>query len=319
MLATEVKRGVEERLHAAAYESFEFRRQAHYWRTQHGRVCERERALKEKFQEVEAKLRDCEKKLRVSQGVIAALKARLKQVLSMLFGRKSEKSEPEKKKPSGGGDEKDDGEGSRKRRRGKQRGTKGYGRRRREELPTETVFHPLPEDHKHCPGCGTAFIILPTTEDSEEIDVRIEVVRILHKREMAKPACSCGLVPGIVTAPVPPKLIPKGMFTVGFWAHIIVEKYLLQRPLSRVILQLAIWGLVDPRNGKPGLSQGTLTEGLHRIWELFEPLYQRVLAETRAASHWHMDETRLSPPLVPSIGPRSAKAVLEKSLKGSGF
>jgi len=289
----ERERALEERLHALEQELVETRRQSHYWRVQHGRVCERERVLKERFRDLETKLRDCEKKLRSSQGVIAALKTKLKQLASMLFGRKSEKSRPEKnKKPSGGNDEKNDGEGSEKRRRGKQRGAKGYGRRRREELPTETVHHPLPENQKHCPGCGTAFIILANTEDSEEIDVRIEVVRILHKREMAKPACSCGLVPGIVTAAVPPKLIPKGMFTVGFWAYIIVEKFLLQRPLSRVILQLALWGLVDPRNGKPGLSQGTLTAGLKRIGELFEPLYQRILAETHGASHWHMDETR---------------------------
>jgi len=287
----ERERALGERLRPAEQGRFEFRRQAHYWKVQHERACERERSWKERFRDSEAKLRDCEKELRSKQSVIAALKAKLKQLASMLFGRKSEKSKPEKK-PSGGDEEKDGGEGSGKRRRGKQGGAKGYGRRRRDELPTEIVNHTLPEDQKHCPECGTAFIILPNTEDSEEIDVRIEVVRILHKREMAKPGCSCGFVPGIVTAPVPPKLIPKGMFTVGFWSHIIVEKFLLQRPLSRVILQLALWGLVDPRNGKPGLSQGTLTAGLKRIGELVEPLYLRILAETHGASHWHMDETR---------------------------
>jgi transposase len=291
MPATEVKREVEERLHGSKQELVDWRRKAHYREAMHSRSSARERALEERIQELEAKVREYEEQHRSDQGVIAALKAKLKQLAGMLFGRKSEKSKPEEK-PSGGEDEKDKGDGSGKRRRGKQRGARGFGRRRREELKTEIVYHTLSEDQKHCPGCGTAFTILASTEDSEEIDVRIEVVRILHKREMAKPACSCGLVPGIVTAAVPPKLIPKGMFTVGFWAYIIVEKVLLQRPLSRVILQLALWGLVDPRNGKPGLSQGTLTAGLKRIGELVEPLYQRILAETHGASHWHMDETR---------------------------
>jgi transposase len=294
MLATEATTELEvvhETVCVPKRELVELRLQAHYWRAQHGRSCERERTLEQTLEERDARIREHERKERLAARLIAALKAKIKQLASMLFGRKSEKSKPELK-PSGKDGKKEDGKGSRKRRRGKQRGAKGHGRRRREELPTETVYHPLSEDQKHCPGCGTAFIILAQTEDSEEIDVRIEVLRIVHKREMAKPACSCSLVPGIVTAAVPPKLIPKGMFTVGFWAHIVVEKFLLQRPLSRVILQLAFWGLVDPRSGKPGLSQGTLTGGLKRIGELLQPLYQRIVAESRRASHWHMDETR---------------------------
>ena len=298
MFTTEAKKDLEATRRAIECELFDARREAQFYRAMHGRSCERERALKERIRQLEARLRQCEKELQESRGVIAALKARLKQVLSMLFGRKSEKGKREKKPPESSkeGAEKDGGQasGAGKRRRGKQPGAKGYGRRRREELPTETVFHPLPEDQKHCPECGKSFFILPGTEDSEEIDVRIEVVRILHKREMAKPACSCGVVPGIVAAAVPPKLIPKGMFTVRFWAYVVVEKFLLQRPLSRVILQLATWGLVDPRNGNPGLSQGTLTAGLKRIGELVQPLFQLILGDARAANHWHMDETRWS-------------------------
>ncbi len=294
MLVREARPGTEalgEMVCVPRLELVDLRMRANYWEAQHARACERERKLRQELQERDARIREYERKERLAERVIAALKAKVRQLAQMLFGRKSEKSRPEGK-PSGEEGERDEGRGSRKRRRGKQPGAKGHGRRRREELPTQIVYHPLPEEQKHCPGCGTAFIILPQTEDSEEIDVRVTVVRIVHKREMAKPACSCGLVPGIVTAAVPPKLIPNGMFTVGFWAHIVVEKFLLQRPLSRVILQLAFWGLVDPRSGKPGLSQGTSTGGLKRIGELLEPLYGRIVAETRRAGHWHMDETR---------------------------
>lgn len=275
-------------------ELVDLRREAHTWRSLHARAREREQRAEQRCDELLAENRELKKQLRRSDHVIEALKTKVKQYAGMLFGRKSEKRKPEEDPPETKGKQ---AKGGRKRprskrRRGKQPGSKGFGRRRRSELPTETIYHPLPEDQKACPDCGAPFDVLPQTEDSEEIDVRVEVRRIVHKREIAKPACSCRRLPGLVTAPRPPKLIPKGMFTVDFWAYVVVEKFLLQRPLSRVILQLAFWGLVDPASGKPGVSQGTLTGGLKRIWPLLQPLYDRILEQVRKANHWHMDETR---------------------------
>ena len=146
-LTTEVKRDLEERLVAIERELIELRMQAHYWRALHGRACERERVLMERVRELEGRLRECQKELKESQGVVAALKARLKQLLCMVFGRKSEKGSRRKQPPeaSGADGEEDDGEALATKRRGKKRGAKGYGRRRREELPTETDYHPLPD------------------------------------------------------------------------------------------------------------------------------------------------------------------------------
>jgi transposase len=291
METAEAKREGKEGLSATERELVELRQQAHYWKSLHGRAVERERRLRQRLEELEAKVREYEKHLKESTDVIDALKAKVKQLAAMLFAPKSEKAPKEDPSDKTGDDTEHEGGGSRKRRRGKNPGDEGHGRRKREELPTEIVIHELTEDH--CPGCGTPYIILPKTEDSEEIDVRIWLGRIIHRRVMAKPACSCGVVPGMITAPVPPKLIPKGLFTIGFWVYIILEKFFLQRPLSRVLKQLALHGLVDPRDdSKPGVSQGTLTGGLKRIWGLVQPLYQKILAETRAANHWHMDETR---------------------------
>jgi len=39
------------------------------------------------------------------------------------------------------------------------------------------------------------------------------------------------------------------------------------------------------------ISQGTITGGLKRIGEVLQPLYARILERSRAAKHWHMDET----------------------------
>jgi transposase len=87
-----------------------------------------------------------------------------------------------------------------------------------------------------------------------------------------------------VTAPPPPKLIPKGLFSIGFWVRLLLEKFLFQRPLYRIRQVLELEGL--------SVSQGTLTGGLKRLGELLQPLYAKILEQSRAANHWHMDETR---------------------------
>jgi transposase len=74
------------------------------------------------------------------------------------------------------------------------------------------------------------------------------------------------------------------MFSAGFWARILLEKFLFQRPLYRIRQALAVEGLP--------VSQGTLTGGLQRIAGLLQPLYVQILQRNRSAKHWHMDETR---------------------------
>jgi transposase len=88
----------------------------------------------------------------------------------------------------------------------------------------------------------------------------------------------------MVTAPAPPKLIPKGMFSVGFWVEVLLEKFLFAKPLYRIRQSLTLEGLT--------ISQGTLTGGLKRIGELLQPLYAHILERNRCAEHWPMDETR---------------------------
>jgi transposase len=92
------------------------------------------------------------------------------------------------------------------------------------------------------------------------------------------------VLPGIVTAPVVPKVIRKGLFSTGFWVQVLLEKYLFQRPLYRIGQRLSLEGL--------SVSSGTLTGGLQRLGVLIQPLYGRILEHSRSASHWQMDETR---------------------------
>ena len=146
------------------------------------------------------------------------------------------------------------------------------------------MLHELGQDNCCCPKCGKPFSVFPCTEDSEQIEWDVILRRRIDKRVRYIPTCNCHAVPGIVTAPPPPKLIPKSMFATSFWIRLIMEKFLFQRPLYRVRKVLALEGL--------SVSQGTLTGGLRRIGELLQPVYTLILEHNRQAKHWKMDETR---------------------------
>jgi transposase len=261
--------------------------QANYWQAQHRRAVQREAAWRERAREFERVVREQVVAIRDLTGQIEALKAKLALLSRQVFGRKSERTEDVCQELS---DSEVEGASSVEvgaapgRKRGKQPGAKGYGRRRRTNLPVVEVAHDLPEPQKRCPICGKPFVVFPGTEDSEELDWEVHVVRRVHRRARYLRSCSCQGGGGIVTAAAPAKLIPKGMFSVGFWVRLLMDKFLFQRPLHRVLQMLALEGL--------DVSQGTLTGGLRRIGELVEPVYASILERNRGGSHWHMDETR---------------------------
>jgi transposase len=170
-----------------------------------------------------------------------------------------------------------------KRPRGKQPGTKGFGRKVRDELPVQEVCQDVALAKKCCQECGLKKELLPFTEDSEEIHYSYSVVRVKHKRLKYRKVCKCISEPAVVTAPVPDKLIPKGLFSTEFWAHVLLEKFLLQRPISRVCMSLSLHGL--------DVSEGTVASGLKQLTKLFAPLYNAIRAQMRVAKRWQMDET----------------------------
>ena len=282
----------------------ELRQQAHYWRALHGRAVDREQQWKAQAGQWESQFRQQAKdhqsqagqwaaqvgqqakQLEAQAGQIEALKARVIWLEQQVFGRKSEASvdvaTEEVAPPCDGPSEETLPEG--RRRRGQQRGAKGHGRKRRVDLPTEEIEHPLPVEKQHCPQCGRPLEAIASSEDSEEIHWEVRVIRRVHKRRRYRPSCRCGVLAGIITAPVVAKVIRKGGFSTGFWVQVLLEKFLFQRPLYRVRQRLALEGL--------SVSQGTLTGGLQRLGELLQPLYTRILEHSRSAVHWQMDETR---------------------------
>lgn len=278
--------------------------QINYWKAQHTKSIERERVLKAKVQELttticsqNVQIKDLSQqfdktihgqniqieKLNRQIEELNALNVWLKQ---RVFGRQTEQSKDLEKNNTYRNDSSSSfaNTSKEKRPRGQQKGSPGHGRKHRKNLPSIEISHDLKEHEKYCPICGLPFNLFPTTQDSEDIDYEIRLVRRIHKRKCYSPTCHCGVVPGIVAAPPPDKLIPKGMFSVDFWVHILAEKFLSQRPMSRILQSLALEGL--------NISQGTITGGLEKIKDMVYPLYTRILEKSRTANHWHMDETR---------------------------
>ena len=88
----------------------------------------------------------------------------------------------------------------------------------------------------------------------------------------------------MVTAPPPPKLIPKSNLGITLWVLLLVRKFQFFQPLQRILAELENCGL--------NLAAGTVTDGLQKLVPLFEPLYKDLCDYNRSEEHWHADETR---------------------------
>ena len=241
-----------------AAENVELRQQARYWESMFKRAREREERL---------------------QGEIEQQKARIKELERQLFGRKSEKGRSRPRGASGS----DKARGSQGK-RGQRPGQPGPGRRDTSQLRAKDEIRELCEQECQCPLCGLPYEEDGSlgTEDSEliEIEVRAHKRRIHRKRY--RPKCQCPL-PKIITAPGPPKLIPKGRYGISLWVHILLDKFCFLRPTNRLLGDLRTYG-VD-------LSLGTVTGGLKKLVPAFEPIMDEIIRKNLEERQWHADET----------------------------
>jgi transposase len=225
----------------------------------HRRALEREAQLQAEIQRLEALLR-----LREQQ----------------LFGRKTETAAATDP-PS---PDRVHAEAPPRRPRGQQRGRPGPPRRDYSHLPAVPEDHPIPPDQCLCSRCGQPFADFAGTEDSEILEIDVRAHRRVIRRRRYRPTCSCGAHPGIVTAPPPPRLIPKSILGVSIWVTILLDKYLFYRPTYRLLEDWATLGL--------DLSLGTVTDGLKHLVPLVEPVYQALVKHSQGQTLWHADETR---------------------------
>src|SRR5262245_59246634 len=201
-------------------EAIALRQQAHFYQAMHQRACQREVLLKGRIAELEGLLR-----LREQQ----------------LFGRKAERAATRPTPLNDGRPPPDP-----PRPRGQQPDRPSPPRRRYAHLPAVPEDCDLADDQKSCPHCGQPFAAFPGTEDGEILEVAVRAYRRVYRRRRYRPTCRCDGLPGIITAPPPPKLIPKSHLGVSIWVEALLDKFAFGRPTQRLLEDLRGRGLDLP-------------------------------------------------------------------------
>jgi len=224
------------------------------------RATDREQLLKQEIQQLNARIRYLEKRL---------------------YGRKSEKHTSKAKSNSSTASSSD---GQPKRSRGHQPGSPGHGRRDYNHLPVKEELFGL--DEAVCPYCGCPYQedTFLGTEDSELIEVEVHAYRRKVRRKKYKKSCQCQGIPGIITAPGPGKLIDKGKLGISVWVTLLLEKYLYQRPINRLLESF--------KDIEFDASPGIIGDGLKKLPPLFEPVLKEIIKKNQTERHLHADETR---------------------------
>jgi len=290
------------------------RQAAHYYRAQHGRAAQREQQWKQRALAGEKIIASLLVLVGWYGQQIEALQRQLAWLKKQLFGRKTEATPANALAGSAEGASPASASGAAAeatagaepvaagaavptpRRRGQRPGAPGPKRRRRGRLPEETTHHTLSEAERTCPICGQVRPETGLTEESEEVEWEVRLVRRRHVRHRYGPSCDCPCGRGLRTAPKPAKLIPKGLFAVSFWVQVLLKKFEFQQPLHRTVRELRAQGLE--------VSPGTLTGGLHKLKDLLVPLAGQFVLRSREGGHWQMDETRWPMFCLPEGKPR---------------
>lgn len=241
-------------------ENAELRCEVGYWKSMHARAVERTTKL---------------------QAELDQAKAEIRQLKAERFGKQSEKQSATDR--SNDLDDPQD-RAKPKNKRGQQPGRPAPRRRDYSHLPAREELIDLPEDAKVCDCCGKPLADLGYRDDSEQIEIETVVYRRVVRRKRYRRTCDCAGRQRTVTAPLPPKLLPKSIYGTSVWMHLLLEKFHLQRPTHRTIEQLRLLGL--------SLASGTITDGLKRIEPLFTPLYEAILAHHVQSAYFQADETR---------------------------
>jgi transposase len=246
-----------------------------YWRAEASRLAAENAELRAENDVQRGRIADLE-------GQVAALAEKVAALARLAFGTSSEKQASAGKRPADGagdGGQPDAGTG---RRRGQQPGSPGHPRRDYSHLPTTEEVHDVAEDERVCPRCAAPYA--PFGEETcEQIDWAVTLTRTVHRRPSYRRTCRCP-VRGVLVAPPPIKPIGKGRFTAGFLARLLVEKFVLGRPVHRIVAALAFEGL--------DLAEGTLAGVFAALAGLLAPLAAAMAARNARAAHLHADETR---------------------------
>ncbi len=236
-------------------EHIELKWNGNYWKRQHEHLKKQNEELKQALELAHAKIRDLEQRL---------------------YGKKSEKGTTRRDTPA-------DDRSASCRSRGQQKGSQGHGRTPRPDLPVVEEERDVAAEDKECCICGKAYGLLAQTEDSRIIEVQVKAHVRLIRRKMYTQACECDGVPGLITAPPAPRLMPKSAAGISIWAEVLLNKFLFSRAMYNLCTDYSYRGLP--------LAPGTLTGGLKRMTPLFNPLIAQLVEKQLTEALFHNDET----------------------------
>ena len=256
----------------------------------HTRAVGRDQARRKRYQAQVVSLKAAETKRCVAlQAQIDTLTAKVRDLKQRLYGAKSERHKGSEKRCPQGNQHDPQAQAEtapapelQRRARGQQRGAKGHGRTLHPHLPAQHETIEL--DNPACTQCHLPFTRGFGSEDAEVVEIEVRAYRRVIHRTRYQAACQCKCHPGIITAPRPPQLIPRGKFGVSAWVEVLLDKFAYGRPSHRLLQDLAGHGL--------NMSAGTLAGGLQTIAPVFTPITDAFIAKVRSEHHWHADETR---------------------------
>ncbi len=223
------------------------------WQSLHQRSILREIKLKQAIKEKEGQIRD--------------LKNRV-------FGKKNEKK-------SAGQDEGKSKTDPSKRPRGQQLGSKGHGRTKRPDLPEQEEEINFLQD-PICPNCSKPYVS-DESKEAEIIEVEVKAYTRKIIRQCVKKGCSCKGVPATVTAPMPPKVIPKSPYGISIMEAVLLTKFHYCQPTNRLLNQYKELGLP--------ISPGTIAGNLKKLKDLFQPVYDALYNHQMTEDRFHNDES----------------------------
>lgn len=150
------------------------------------------------------------------------------------------------------------------------------------DLPRVEKIVPCTPEQCLCPGCGERRAIIGH-EESEQLDVEPAkyFVRVTKREKRACGQCKAGRV---VAAPLPPRIIEKGLASDAIVIDTLVHKYCDHVPLYR---QSAIL----ERDAGVEVSRATLDDWVLSVGELLVPLAGAMGGELLSESYIQADET----------------------------
>ena len=173
-------------------------------------------------------------------------------------------------------------------------------------LPRTVVRHELPESERVCAHDGHTLVEIGA-EVSERLDIIPEQVRVLQHQRI-KYACPC-CDQGLLVAPVPARIIPRGLLSEAAQAWVITSKYQFGLPLYRQAVLLKRFG--------GDLANNTLAAGVIRIGQAVQPVINLLRDHLLDSELIYADETPVQVLKEPGR-PAQAKSYLWAQMSGTG-